>query len=70
MDEKAKAIIKETTSTMRLVARLFPDDTEDVEEGVMFIGEDLVALRTTLENVADKLLDLYVDSETIYSQKK
>ena len=69
MSEKAWKIVEETATTARLLTRLFPDNTISVEHGIMFIGDDLIALHSALETLADKLSDLQYESETLDDTK-
>lgn len=70
MSENAQAIVKETAAAARLITRLFPDEVDDIQYGVKFEGEDLYALHSVLSNLAEKLLDLQVESATISNPQK
>ena len=69
LNEKAQKIVEETATTARLITRLFPDDYHSMVEGITFFGDDLVALHSALETLADKLSDLQYESETLDDTK-
>ena len=63
LNEKARKVVEETATTARLITRLFPDDTISLYDGITFLGDDLIALHSALETLADKLSDLQYESE-------
>ncbi len=70
LSENAQEVIREAAATARLVARLFPIEIDDIQYGVSFEGEDLSALHSILNSLAEKLLDLQVEATTISSPKE